>query len=136
MPRAMAIKPHELDDVPLFQHLADDVRQKFATWVSEVSVPEGKHLAEEGEYAYDLFIIKDGTAEVIQEGRTVAELGPGEFFGEMGVLEKARRNATVVAKTPMTLLTLTSWDVKRLEQKSPEAMRELESVIEQRRQSS
>jgi CRP-like cAMP-binding protein len=133
---AMAIKPHELDDVPLFQTLPDDVRQKFATWVSEVSVPEGKHLAEEGEYAYDLFIIKDGTAEVIQDGKSVAELGPGEFFGEMGVLEKARRNATVVAKTPMTLLTLTSWDVKRLESKSPEAMRELESVIEKRRKSS
>ena len=48
----------------------------------------------------------------------------------------ARRNATVVAKTPMTLLTLTGWDVKRLEQKSPEAMRELESVIEQRRSQS
>jgi CRP-like cAMP-binding protein len=132
----MAIKPHELDDVPLFQTLPDDVRQKFATWVSEVSVPEGKHLAEEGEYAYDLFIIKEGTAEVIQDGKSVAELGPGEFFGEMGVLEKARRNATVVAKTPMTLLTLTSWDVKRLESKSPEAMRELESVIEKRRKSS
>jgi CRP-like cAMP-binding protein len=136
MPRGMAIKPHELDDVPLFQLLPDEVRQKFATWVSEVSVPAGKHLAEEGEYAYDLFIIKDGTAEVIQDGKAVAELGPGEFFGEMGVLEKARRNATVVAKTPMTLLTLTSWDVKRLESKSPEAMRELESVIEQRRKSS
>jgi CRP-like cAMP-binding protein len=135
MPPAMAIKPHELDDVPLFQHLPEDVRQKFATWVSEVSVPEGKHLAEEGEYAYDLFIIKEGQADVIQDGKSVAELGPGEFFGEMGVLERARRNATVVAKTPMTLLTLTSWDVKRLESKSPEAMRELESVIEQRRQS-
>jgi CRP-like cAMP-binding protein len=129
----MAIKPNELDDVPLFQTLPDDVRQKFTTWVSEVSVPAGKHLAEEGEYAYDLFIIKDGTAEVIQEGNTVAELGPGEFFGEMGVLERAKRNATVVAKTPMTLLTLTSWDVKRLESKSPEAMRRLEEVIEQRR---
>jgi CRP-like cAMP-binding protein len=136
MPPAMAIKPNELDDVPLFQTLPDDVRQKFATWVSEVSVPAGKHLAEEGEYAYELFIIKDGTAEVVQEGRTVAELGAGEFFGEMGVLEKARRNATVVAKTPMTLLTLTSWDVKRLESKSPEAMKQLEEVIQQRRQAS
>jgi CRP-like cAMP-binding protein len=132
----MAIQPNELDNVPLFQTLPDDVRQKFATWVSEVSVPEGKQLAEEGEYAYDLFIIKDGSAEVVQEGKTVAELGPGEFFGEMGVLEKAKRNATVVAKTPMTLLTLSSWDVKRLENKSPEAMKQLEDAIEQRRKSS
>jgi CRP-like cAMP-binding protein len=132
----MAIQPNELDNVPLFQTLPDDVRQKFATWVSEVSVPEGKQLAEEGEYAYDLFIIKDGNAEVVQEGKTVAELGPGEFFGEMGVLEKAKRNATVVAKTPMTLLTLSSWDVTRLESKSPEAMKQLEDAIEQRRKSS
>jgi voltage-gated potassium channel len=136
MRRAMAITPDELDGVPLFQSLPEDARRKFATWVSEVSVPEGKQLAEEGEYAYDLFIIKDGTAEVVQDGNTVAELGPGEFFGEMGVLEKARRNATVVARTPMTLLTLNAWDVKRLEKKSPEAMRQLEEVIEQRRQSS
>jgi CRP-like cAMP-binding protein len=131
----MAVKPELLDDVPLFQSLPGDVRAKFATWVSELEVPEGQHLADEGEYAYDLFIIKDGTAEVIQDGRTVATLGAGEFFGEMGVLERAPRNATVVAKTPMTLLTLSSWDVKRLESKSPEAMQQLQDVIRQRRQS-
>jgi CRP-like cAMP-binding protein len=129
----MAVKPEKLDGVPLFESLPDDVRAKFAVWVSELEVPAGQHLADEGEYAYDLFIIRDGTAEVIQDGRTVAELGPGEFFGEMGVLERAPRNATVIAKTPMTLLTLTSWDVKRLESKSPEAMKQLQEVIEQRR---
>src|SRR3954470_6416781 len=132
----MAITPDELDDVPLFQSLPDDARRKFATWVSEVSVPEGKHLADEGEYAYDLFIIRSGTAEVIQDGNAVAELGPGEFFGEMGVLERAPRNATVIAKTPMTLLTLSSWDVKRLESKSPEVIEQLQQVIQQRRASS
>ena len=131
----MAVKPETLNGVPLFEKLPDDVRKRFAVWVSEIEVPEGQHLADEGEYAYDLFIIEDGTAEVTQDGNTVAELGPGEFFGEMGVLERARRNATVVAKTPMTLLTLSSWDVKRLESKSPEAMRQLQEVIEQRRKS-
>jgi CRP-like cAMP-binding protein len=133
MPPAMAVKPEKLDGVPLFESLPDDVRAKFAVWVSELEVPAGQHLADEGEYAYVLFIISDGTAEVIQDGQTVAELGPGEFFGEMGVLEKAPRNATVIAKTPMTLLTLTSWDVKRLDSKSPDAMKQLQEVIEQRR---
>ncbi len=132
----MAVKPDTLDSVPLFQTLPGEVRAKFATWVSEHKVPEGQHLADEGEYAYDLFIIKDGTAEVIQDGATVAELGPGEFFGEMGVLERAPRNATVIARTPMTLLTLSSWDVKRLESKSPEAIQQLQDVIQKRRQSS
>jgi CRP-like cAMP-binding protein len=130
---AMAVKPEKLDGVPLFESLPPDVREKFAVWVSEFEVPQGQHLADEGEYAYDLFIIEDGTAEVIQDGKTVAELGPGEFFGEMGVLERAPRNATVVAQTPMTLLTLSSWDVKRLESKSPEAMKQLQDVIEKRR---
>jgi CRP/FNR family transcriptional regulator, cyclic AMP receptor protein len=131
----MAVKPEKLNGVPLFDKLPDDVRERFAVWVSEIEVPEGQHLADEGEYAYDLFIIEDGTAEVTQDGKTVAELGPGEFFGEMGVLERAPRNATVVAKTPMTLFTLSSWDVKRLESKSPEAMERLQEVIQQRRQS-
>jgi CRP-like cAMP-binding protein len=133
---AMAVKPEKLNGVPLFDKLPDDVRSRFAVWVSEIEVPQGQHLADEGEYAYDLFIIEDGTAEVIQDGKTVAELGPGEFFGEMGVLERAPRNATVVAKTPMTLLTLTGWDVKRLESKSPEAIKQLQDVIEQRRSAS
>jgi CRP-like cAMP-binding protein len=131
----MAVKPEKLNGVPLFEKLPDDVRERFAVWVSEIEVPEGQHLADEGEYAYVLFIIRDGQAEVIQDGKIVAELGPGEFFGEMGLLERAPRNATVVAKTPMTLLTLSSWDVKRLESKSPEAMQQLQDVIEQRRQS-
>jgi CRP-like cAMP-binding protein len=132
----MAVEPEKLNGVPLFEKLPDDVREKFAVWVSELEVPAGQHLADEGEYAYVLFVIEDGTAEVIQDGSTVAELGPGEFFGEMGVLERAPRNATVIAKTPMTLLTLTSWDVKRLESKSPEAMQQLQQVIEQRRAAS
>src|SRR4051794_29461956 len=135
MPRAMAVKPERLDSVPLFESLDADARKRFAVWVSELEVPEGQHLADEGEYAYDLFIIRSGTAEVIQDGNAVAELGPGEFFGEMGVLERAPRNATVIAKTPMTLLTLSSWDVKRLESKSPEVIEQLQQVIEQRRRS-
>jgi len=132
----MAVKPDRLDSVPLFESLDADARKKFAVWVSELEVPEGQHLADEGEYAYDLFIINDGTAEVTQDGNVVAELGPGEFFGEMGVLERAPRNATVVAKSPMTLLTLSSWDVKRLRSKAPEAIGQLQDVIEQRRKSS
>ena len=131
----MAVKPETLDSVPLFEGLDGDARKKFAVWVSELEVPEGQHLADEGEYAYDLFVIQDGTAEVTQDGKAVAELGAGQFFGEMGVLEKAPRNATVVAKTPMTLLTLSSWDVKRLQSKAPEAIQQLQDVIEQRRKS-
>jgi CRP/FNR family cyclic AMP-dependent transcriptional regulator len=129
----MALKPEKLDSIPPFDALPPDVREKFAVWVSELSVPAGKTLAEQGDYAYELFVIEEGTAEVIQDGDTVAELGPGQMFGEMGVLERAQRNATVIAKTPMTLITLSHWDVTRLAKESPEAIDQIRAIIEQRR---
>ena len=122
-----------LKSVAPFDSLPDDEREKFAVWVGELKVDAGRHLAEQGDYAYELFVIEDGRAEVHQNGEKVAELGPGEFFGEMGVLEKAPRNATVVAATPMRLLTLSHWDVKRLERQWPEAVGQLRDVVEQRR---
>ena len=121
-----------LSSIPLFSSLPEDALRKLAFWTSELSVSEGKHLVEEGDYAYDLFIIQDGTAEVQHEGQKVAELGPGDFFGEMGVLKNEQRNATVVAKTPMRLLTLSHWDVKRLRKTAPDVLEQLQGVFEQR----
>ena len=122
-----------LRSVPPFDSLPDDVREKFAVWVGELKVDEGRHLAEQGDFAYELFVIEDGQARVEQDGEQIAELGPGEFFGEMGVLERAQRNATVVAASPMRLFTLSHWDVKRLERQWPEAVGQLRQVVEQRR---
>jgi CRP-like cAMP-binding protein len=125
--------PERIKSVPPFDSLPDDMRERFAVWVDELKVDVGRHLADQGDYAYELFVIEDGTAEVRQDGKTIAELGPGEFFGEMGVLERAPRNATVIAKTPMRLFTLSHWDVKRLERQWPEAVGQLREVVEQRR---
>ena len=122
-----------LKSLPPFDALPDEELQKFSVWVGELKVDEGRHLADEGDYAYELFVIEDGKAEVRRDGQEIAELGPGEFFGEMGVLEGAQRNATVISKTPMTLFTLSHWDVKRLRRESPEAIEELRRVIEARR---
>ena len=122
-----------LKSVAPFDALSEDERKKFGVWVGELKVDAGRHLADQGDYAYELFSIEDGKAEVQQDGETIAELGPGEFFGEMGVLEKAQRNATVISKTPMTLFTLSHWDVKRLQREAPEAIDELRRVIDARR---
>jgi CRP-like cAMP-binding protein len=122
-----------LRSVPPFDSLPDDVREKFAVWVGELKVDAGRTLAEQGDFAYELFVIEDGKAEVRQDGQRIAELGPGEFFGEMGVLERAQRSATVVSETPMRLLTLSHWDVKRLERQWPEAVETLRRVIDERR---
>ena len=123
----------ELKSVPLFADLSEDARRELAVWLDEVKVSEGKTLVEEGDYAYDLFVIVEGEAEVTREGEHLADLGPGDFFGEMGVLgEEGRRNATVISKTPMKLLTLLHYDVDRMRKKAPEMIGELLEAVKQR----
>jgi CRP/FNR family transcriptional regulator, cyclic AMP receptor protein len=124
----------ELGQIPLFNDLAEDDLRALSTYADEVTVSEGKHLVDEGGYAYDLFVIVEGKAQVIVGGDVVAELGPGDFFGEAGVLEKQQRNATVVAKTRMRLVTLTGWDLRRMRRQIGSVMEKLEAAIEQRRQ--
>jgi CRP/FNR family cyclic AMP-dependent transcriptional regulator len=127
------MKAEELRSVPLFAPLDEAALRELAVWLNEVKVEEGKHLVDEGDYAYDLFVILEGKAEVTREGSPVAELGPGEFFGEMGVLsEEGRRNATVVSKTPMKLLTLATYDVDRMRKSAPEMLDRLKAAIQER----
>jgi cAMP-dependent protein kinase regulator/CRP/FNR family cyclic AMP-dependent transcriptional regulator/cGMP-dependent protein kinase 2 len=128
--------PDELKSVPLFADLSEDARRELSVWLNEVRVPGGKHLVDEGDYAYNLFVIREGKAQVIQGGQEVAELGPGDFFGEMGVLsQEGRRNATVVAKSQMDMLTLATYDVDRMKKSAPEMLDTLAEAIKQRSKS-
>ena len=106
----------------------------IATFASEVSVPEGKELVREGDYSYDMLAIEEGTARVTRHGEHLADLGPGDVVGEIGVVEKGTRNATVTATSPMVLVTLDRWDVKRLSKQSPEVLEKLQAIIEARKQ--
>ena len=122
-----------LRSIPLFSDLTDDDLKAVATYAAEISVGAGKHLVDEGDYSYDLFVIAEGNAEVQQDGQQIAELGPGDVFGEMGVLEKGLRNATVVANTPMRLVTLSDWDVRRMRKQLAPVLDRLQQKIEERR---
>ncbi len=109
-----------LKSVPLFESLPDDVRDKFAVWVGELKVDEGRHLADQGDYAYELFVIEDGTAEVFQNGNRIAELGPGEFFGELSLFDAGPRSATVIATEDTETVVLSHAAVLQLVQRHPE----------------
>ena len=87
----------------------------------------------EGDYSYDVLAIEEGTARVERDGEHVADLGPGDVVGEMGVLERSQRNATVRATSPMLLVTLTSWDIKRLRKSAPAAVEHLREIVAARR---
>jgi CRP-like cAMP-binding protein len=71
-----------------------------------VNVSPGKVLVSEGAPGSEFFVIIDGTAKVTRQGRKVATLGPGAAFGELALLDRAPRNASVVAETPMELVVL------------------------------
>ena len=123
-----------LKSIPLFEEVGDEELAQIAPFATEVSVEEGRELVREGDFSYEFMAIEEGEAEVSRGGEHVANLGPGDFFGEMGLLERTLRNATVTAKTPVRLVTLTGWDLKRVERSAPEAMERIRSVLEERRQ--
>jgi CRP/FNR family cyclic AMP-dependent transcriptional regulator len=122
-----------LKSIPLFQTVSDEELNEIAPFAEEVHVSEGTELVKEGDFSYEFMAIEEGTAEVLRGGEHVADLGPGDFFGEIGLLEKDRRTASVVAKSDMHLITLTGWDMKRMEKVMPEAVQRVRAVIEERR---
>jgi CRP/FNR family cyclic AMP-dependent transcriptional regulator len=125
-----------LKSIPLFEEVGDQELAQIAPFAQEISVDEGKVLVREGDFSYEFMAIEEGTAEVTRGGEHVADLGSGDFFGEMGLLEKTLRNATVTAKTPMRLLTLTGWDLRRVERTAPQAIERVRAVLEERRPAS
>jgi cAMP-dependent protein kinase regulator len=126
------VDPARLKKIPVFADLSGEERDHIAALAAEVSVPEGKELVREGDYSYDVLAIEEGTARVDRHGEHIADLGPGDVFGEMGVLKREQRNATVVATSPMLLVTLTSWDIRRLQKTAPNAVDHLRDVVAQR----
>jgi CRP/FNR family transcriptional regulator, cyclic AMP receptor protein len=122
-----------LKSLPLFQDVPDDELAQIATFAQEVLVDEGRELVREGDFSYEFMAIEEGQAEVSRHGEHLADLGPGDFFGEIGLLEKTLRTATVQAKTPMRLVTLTGWDLKRMERHIPEAIERVRATLEERR---
>ena len=121
----------QLRHIPVFAALDDETLKGLTTFATETSVCAGKHLVKEGDYAYEFMAIVDGEADVIRGGEHVATLGAGEFFGEMAILEKTLRTASVVARTPMRLVTLSHWDLKRV----GGAMSQIRQTHEERRRS-
>jgi CRP/FNR family cyclic AMP-dependent transcriptional regulator len=121
-----------LEGVGVFSGLSKKELGKLAQWTDEVSVPEGHELATEGQFAHEFFVIEEGSAAVMQNGERIAELGPGEFFGEIGLLETERRTASVVATTPMQLIVMFQREFKQMEREMPGVAGRIRSAIRAR----
>jgi CRP-like cAMP-binding protein len=135
MTREDSMDAERLKKVRVFADLDDAGREAISKLAAEVSVPDGKELVREGDFSYDLIAIEEGTARVHHGEETLAELGPGDVVGEIGVLERAQRNASVTATSPMMLVTLTGWDVRKLRKQVPEVVERLQELVAARSQS-
>jgi CRP/FNR family transcriptional regulator, cyclic AMP receptor protein len=124
--------PRDVQSIPLFAGLSKDDQQVVAQYADEVDVEAGKVLAEEGRLAYEFFAIKDGTAEVKLGGQHTAALGPGDFFGEIGLLAGDRRVATVVATSPMHLIVLTGSQLRAIDSRMPGVAERIRGAMAQR----
>jgi CRP/FNR family cyclic AMP-dependent transcriptional regulator len=121
-----------LEGVAVFSGLSKRELGRLAEWTDEVSVEEGYELAKEGAFAHEFFVIEEGSAAVVQAGERIAELGPGDFFGEIGLLETERRTASVVATTPMRLIVMFQREFKQMEQAMPTVADRIRSAIRAR----
>jgi CRP/FNR family cyclic AMP-dependent transcriptional regulator len=123
---------NRLTAIPIFSELSEQEAKRLATFATETSAAEGQILIKEGDYSVELIAIEEGTADVIQGGEKIASLGPGDLIGEMGLLERRPRNADVLASSPMLLIKLTHWEIRRM---SDDTVNRIKQMIEDRRKS-
>jgi CRP/FNR family transcriptional regulator, cyclic AMP receptor protein len=102
------LKLELLARVPLFSASSKRDLSRIASLVDRIDVREGKVLTRQGKPGQEAFIIVEGEAKVAMKGRRSAKLGPGEFFGELALLDRGPRSATVTAETDMVLLVVDS----------------------------
>jgi CRP/FNR family cyclic AMP-dependent transcriptional regulator len=121
-----------LKSVPIFASLADREREQVSRWADEVDVKAGKHLVDQGRFSYEFFVIENGTAEVTQDGEHLADLGPGDFFGEIGLLGDEPRTASVVATSDMTLIVMTDRDFMEMARSMPQVAEQVREVMQAR----
>ena len=104
-----------LTGVPLFTGISDESMRRLASVAGEQEFGEGQFIVRQGQVGTGLYIVVDGSVNIVRGANSVlATLGPGEFFGEMSVIDQQPRNASAQAMSPTTVLAVASWDLLAL----------------------
>jgi CRP/FNR family transcriptional regulator, cyclic AMP receptor protein len=121
-----------LKGIPLFAEVPDDKLQKIAPFADTAEFAEGQVVVKEGGYSNHFYAIEEGTAKVERDGEHLADLGPGDIFGEQGLLEKQERSATVIATSRLRVVKIEHWELSRMRKSMPEVVEELRKKVEER----
>ena len=121
-----------LEAIPLFADLSRKELETVARWADEVDVPAGYHLLDQGRFPHEFFVIEKGTVAITKDGKHITDLGPGDFCGEIAILEHERRSATVVATTPVTAIVMLARDFEAMDAAMPEVAARIRDEIRAR----
>jgi CRP/FNR family cyclic AMP-dependent transcriptional regulator len=105
---------------PLFWNCSKRQLQQIAQIADEIDLREGKEMTSQGERGREFFVLLEGDADVIKDGRTINRLGSGDFFGEIALVSDTPRTATVTATSPVRALVITDRSFRRLMEDQPE----------------
>ena len=125
----------QLKRIPLFADADEDELRQVAAFAESKEAPEGEVVLQEGGFSRELLAIEDGTAEVTRDGEHVADLGPGDIFGEAGMLDDEMRSATVTATSTLKMISMGHFEVQRLKKDAPDVYSRIEDLVEERKSS-
>jgi CRP/FNR family cyclic AMP-dependent transcriptional regulator len=126
------VDPKGLDGIPLFANLSKKDREQIARWADEIDEPAGAHLLDQGRLAHEFFVLIDGIVEVRKDGEHLTDLQPGDFFGEIALVEHERRTASVVATTPVRAIVMHAREFGAMRREMPAVCTTIEDTIKAR----
>ncbi len=121
-----------LKKIPLFADVPDDDLRKVATFATTEEFPEGATVVKEGGYSNHFYAIQEGTVKVERGDEHLADLGPGDVFGEQGLLEGQERSASVVSTAPLRVIKIEHWELSRMRKAMPQVVEELQRRVQER----
>jgi CRP/FNR family cyclic AMP-dependent transcriptional regulator len=122
----------QLKRIPIFQDVPDEDLTVITTFATSDEVPDGAVIVKEGDYANAFMAIEEGTAKVTRGGEHVGDLGPGDIFGEVGLIEREKRTATVTATSRVKLIKIEHWELQRMKKKLPDVYGKIAQLADDR----
>jgi len=118
--------------VPLFARCSRAELKEIAMLADEIDLREGKEMTREGAPGREFFVLLEGTADVKKNSRRVNTLGPGDFFGEIALVSREPRTATVIATSPVRALVITDRSFRRLLDDAPRVQTKVMEAMAER----
>jgi CRP/FNR family transcriptional regulator, cyclic AMP receptor protein len=123
---------NHLASVPLFRGMSNKELRDIARATVELKVEQGREFVTQGDVGREAFIIVDGTADVVRNGKSIAKLGAGDCVGELALLDHGPRTTSVVAETPLTVLVLGPREFSGLLEEVPTLSRKIMEALASR----